>query len=245
MASFSNYGKNSVDLAAPGTNILSTYPGDRYAYLQGTSMATPNIVGSIVLLAAQNPNASAVELKNMLLDGVDVKPAFTDKTVTDGRVNTYIALGGVVNIIPDYIPTLNMQGSIVTGAQGTMDIVVRVGEFKNATNSQGDLMFSITKNESLTLDFDPTETTRQGETMQNTLWSLSETTTLYVFTYIGNNKIFPASSYSRVGLTGTFNSPNASKGQFSLDTTMTGGTGEENLSNNRDNELIEYNNLLP
>lgn len=243
LASFSNYGKNSVDIAAPGTNILSTYPENRYAYLQGTSMATPNIVGSIVLLAAQNPNASAVELKNKLLDGVDVKPIFTDKTVTDGRVNTYIALGGIVNIIPDYIPTLKLQGSIITGAQGTIDIVVRVGEFESATNSQGDLMFSITKNENLILDFDPTETTQQGETMQNSLWSLNETASLYIFTYTGNNKLFPASSLSRVGLTGTFNSPNSSKGQFSLDTTMSGGTGEENLSNNRDSEIIEYNNL--
>jgi len=243
LASFSNYGENSVDIAAPGTNILSTYPDERYVYLQGTSMATPNIVGSIVLLAAQNPNASAIELKNLLLDGVDPKPAFTDKTLTDGRVNSYTSLGGDVNIIPDYSPKLNVQGSIVSGSQGILDVVVRVGEFNNGTNSDGHLKFSMIKNTNLTLNFDPNETERQGETMQNTLWALTEESSLYIFTYTGNSKIFPQNSASKIGLSGIFNSPSHTKGQFALDTTITNGTGEVNVENNKDTEIIEYNNL--
>ncbi|MGV6831505.1 MAG: S8 family peptidase, partial [bacterium] len=66
LASFSNWGKESVDLAAPGTNILSTYPENKYAYLNGTSMATPNVVGSVVLLRAHYPDATIKEIKDKL-----------------------------------------------------------------------------------------------------------------------------------------------------------------------------------
>jgi len=93
IATFSNYGTTSVDVAAPGTNILSTYPGDEYAYLQGTSMATPNVAGTVALLATYYPNATANELKAMIINNVDVKSALNGKVVSNGRVNINEALG--------------------------------------------------------------------------------------------------------------------------------------------------------
>ena len=93
LASFSNYGKKSVDVAAPGTNILSTYPEDKYAYLQGTSMATPNVVGSVALIASLYPDSTVDERKAMILDNVDKKPDLNNKVLTDGRVNVNEALG--------------------------------------------------------------------------------------------------------------------------------------------------------
>jgi subtilisin family serine protease len=93
LASFSNYGTNSVDVAAPGTNILSTYPENKYAYLNGTSMATPNVAGSVALIASLYPDSSVEERKAMILDNVDQKNSFKDKMQTDGRVNIDKALG--------------------------------------------------------------------------------------------------------------------------------------------------------
>ena len=143
-------------------------------------------------------------------------------------------------IAPDYIPKLTAQGTIIAGANGTLSLVVRVGEFANANNSEGDVAFTIVKNANLSLLFDPTEITRQGKVMQNALWSKRETSALYIFTYNGT---FPAGTASRLGLSGVFTSPENTKGQFTLDVTIVGGTGEIVSGNNKDSDILEYNNL--
>ena len=58
-ASFSNYGNDVVDFAAPGVHILSTYLGRRYAYMSGTSMAAPHMAG-LLLLRGRNVSTSGV-----------------------------------------------------------------------------------------------------------------------------------------------------------------------------------------
>jgi hypothetical protein len=86
-AFFSNVGRRSVDLGAPGVDIYSTWPGGGYQYLSGTSMATPHVTGAAALAKAAFPSASAVGLKALLLGTVDPKPALATTTSSGGRLN--------------------------------------------------------------------------------------------------------------------------------------------------------------
>jgi subtilisin family serine protease len=89
---FSNYGKRSVDLAAPGTNIYSTWPGGSYRFLDGTSMAAPHAAGVAALAKAAFPSASAVGLKTLLLRTVDPNTSFAGLSSTGGRLNARSAV---------------------------------------------------------------------------------------------------------------------------------------------------------
>lgn len=96
----SNYGSTSVDLGAPGKNILSAWPAfgcapqspPCWAYSDGTSMATPHVSGAAALLFSQDPGASLASVRSALLGSVDPKPSLQGKTVTGGRLNVARAL---------------------------------------------------------------------------------------------------------------------------------------------------------
>ncbi|MCA2960530.1 MAG: S8 family serine peptidase [Silvanigrellales bacterium] len=92
MASFSNYGVTQVDLAAPGVNIFSTVPGNRYAQFSGTSMAAPHVAGAAALVLSAFPRMKAADLKAVLMDSVDTVPSLDGKLVTGGRLNVSKAL---------------------------------------------------------------------------------------------------------------------------------------------------------
>jgi subtilisin family serine protease len=92
-AGSSNYGAVSVDVAAPGTGILSAYRDNNgYATLSGTSMASPHGAGAAALLASYNPNLSAASLKATLMNTVDALPAWNGVVKTGGRLNVDRAL---------------------------------------------------------------------------------------------------------------------------------------------------------
>ncbi|MDD1428103.1 S8 family serine peptidase, partial [Dolichospermum sp. ST_sed9] len=100
LAGFSNYGATTVDLAAPGVNIYSTLPvsgsvmGSNYGYSSGTSMATPHVAGAAALMVATRrdrglPDLTPVQLRQYVLNGVDVIPGLSGKNATSGRLNLY------------------------------------------------------------------------------------------------------------------------------------------------------------
>jgi hypothetical protein len=82
----------SVDLGAPGTNILSTYLDGNYAYMMGTSMATPHVSGVAALVKAVNPRLTKIQIKDIILTNVDVIPSLSEKVNTSGRLNAYKAV---------------------------------------------------------------------------------------------------------------------------------------------------------
>jgi thermitase len=86
LASFSNFGKRSVHLAAPGKDILSTWLKDGYREASGTSMATPYVSGVAALIAAREPDISMQDLKKRLLESVDKLPSLDGKVATGGRL---------------------------------------------------------------------------------------------------------------------------------------------------------------
>ncbi|APW61084.1 S8 family peptidase [Paludisphaera borealis] len=93
LASFSNYGLHSVDLAAPGVTIYSTYPPRTYGLLSGTSMAAPYVTGVVSLLVGLHPDWSAEQLVQQVLATVKPLPGLTGKTVTGGIVDAAQAVG--------------------------------------------------------------------------------------------------------------------------------------------------------
>lgn len=89
---FSNYGTTSVDLAAPGSGILSTIPGNMYASYDGTSMAAPNTTGVAAEVLSHFPELGPVELKERLMNSVSKEKDQSNRTVSGGIVNLYNAL---------------------------------------------------------------------------------------------------------------------------------------------------------
>lgn len=109
VAPFSNYGKKSVDLFAPGVQIYSTVPGgNKYGSASGTSMASPVVAGVAALVLSYYPELSAQQLKYVLEKSAtplpgdsaqvnkpgtsDEKVNFADLSITGGMINAYEAL---------------------------------------------------------------------------------------------------------------------------------------------------------
>ena len=68
VASFSNFGKQNVDVFAPGTQIWSTTPNNEYEFLQGTSMAAPAVAGIAAVVRSFYPNLTAPQVKQIIMD---------------------------------------------------------------------------------------------------------------------------------------------------------------------------------
>ena len=105
VASYSNYGAKNVDVFAPGTDIYSTIPNNKYEFMPGTSMASPAVAGVAALIRSQYPSLSASQVKKIILEsGLSTKATVIlggdasknntmDKISTSGKiVNAYNAM---------------------------------------------------------------------------------------------------------------------------------------------------------
>ena len=101
-ADFSNYGKNNVDVFAPGVSIYSTVPNNEYEFLNGTSMAAPVVTGLAALIMSYYPELTSEQVKRIIFDSAE--PLF-DEIQKPGSQIEYVpfsslsASGGIVNAL--------------------------------------------------------------------------------------------------------------------------------------------------
>ena len=120
------YGPINMDIGAPGTNILSTLPGNTYGLLTGTSMATPHVAGAVglmyaaagsnfITLARTKPDSVALLFKQFMMSSVDTLPGLSTEVLSKGRLNLYKTLLKV-KTVP--VPVLNPY-NLTAPAAGT------------------------------------------------------------------------------------------------------------------------------
>lgn len=112
-AGFSNYGA-SVDIAAPGVDILSTWRSGLYHTISGTSMAAPHVAGTLALMAAYDFGASYFDLRERLLDGAETLDNLSGLVAGGRRLSAYGALFGE-NPLPDQAPVQVLPWSGLEG----------------------------------------------------------------------------------------------------------------------------------
>lgn len=87
----SDYGKKTVDIAAPGSDIISTLPEDSYGYMSGTSMAAP-MVTAVAAMVYSDRNVKLTKVKEIILDSAVTLSDLKNKVATGGMLNAYNAL---------------------------------------------------------------------------------------------------------------------------------------------------------
>lgn len=92
LAASSNFGAGSVDIAAPGSYILSTAPGGGYAFMSGTSMAAPMVTGTAAMLYSYRTDFSLADVKTALLATARPMESLAGKTVSGGMLDACAAM---------------------------------------------------------------------------------------------------------------------------------------------------------
>jgi subtilisin family serine protease len=118
LADFSNYGAATVDLAAPGVDIVSTLKGGGYGFMSGTSMATPHVSGVAALAWSADEGATYQEIKAALLAGVDKLPALDGVVATGGRLNAL----GTIRALPSSVSGTVFDDSDGDGTRGSAEL---------------------------------------------------------------------------------------------------------------------------
>ena len=146
LATFSQYGRRTVDVGAPGVGIYSTLLNGSYGSYSGTSMATPHVTGLAGLIKAQMPGADWRTIKNLLLATGDTITALTAKTLTGKRINAFTAMNCVDSRL---LAAIQYPKTISVGVPATLSALSI-----NCGNSIGPVTVTLSGGEIIVLDDD-------------------------------------------------------------------------------------------
>ncbi len=146
LSSFSNFGKNSVDVAAPGSNLLSangdvdSYPTQKFIRLSGTSMAAPLVAGVAGVMRAMNPGLTAYDVKQLITQNAEVPmdgsvKALANQNRTDGfahAVNAFNAAGEAVGT--GLLPAASSSGYSAQSNEGSSAAAAGCGSVSPGSN---------------------------------------------------------------------------------------------------------------
>jgi outer membrane protein assembly factor BamB len=132
LSSYSNFGSGTVDLAAPGDNIPTTFNSSDSAYVtgSGTSFAAPHVAGALALLQAHFPADSYRQLINRLLSGVDPIAGLSGVVQTGGRLDLAAALGSTSNapFNDNFARRAVLSGSVIQVRSSNVGATLEAGE---------------------------------------------------------------------------------------------------------------------
>ena len=129
----SNYGKDSVDIFAPGTKIYSTIPNNEYTEKSGTSMATPHVTGVAALIKSIVPDITTSELKSVILDNCVKDFRLKDYCTSGGRLDAWRAVSSLIYDIDSMGKIINLK-------------ISPMGEIYIPTKIKGEFVKEIGKN---------------------------------------------------------------------------------------------------
>ncbi len=120
LAAFSNWGAATCDIGAPGQDIFSTIPGNRYSYMSGTSMAAPHVSGAVALMKAIFPERSAAWATQQLLDNAERIASLAGRCNTGGRLDVGAAVRA--NLPAPGFVSPGVGGELIAGVEAVIEL---------------------------------------------------------------------------------------------------------------------------
>lgn len=240
-----NWGNSTIMLFAPGQHILSTYPEEfggttiGYFYLNGSSMATPQVSGVAALLLSLNSDLTASQLKTAILESVDIPNVngsnpLENLCVTDGRLNAYNA---VRYVLENYMNPTTYTLSNYSSTINTNKTIASDASYFDELNGFYKLNVTYTKNyEFISSSISGIEVTLYDEDFTEIPFNDLDSTSnkVHFIESLSSGTYYLRTKYANEESTGTINTQIVSR------TTVYIGVGDNDVLLNTYNNISEY-----